>query len=120
MNKLARAVKKWTNLCQTVSSFDHHTCEYRQYCHVEKDAGTEGRISVAKSKSTATNLSSQVRTSSSSEKIPIASNKSPGILIATEEPEKQDEKKFKFRRSVELSSEVEEYIPWRVDGHSKR
>ena len=43
-------------------------------------------ISVAKSKSTATNLSSHVPTSSSSEKIPIAS-KSPAVLIATEKPE---------------------------------
>ena len=42
--------------------------------------------SVAKSKSTATNLSSTVPTSPSSEKSPIAS-KSPGILIAQEKPE---------------------------------
>ena len=41
--------------------------------------------SVAKSKSTATNLSSHVPTSSSSAKSPIAS-KSPGILIATGKP----------------------------------
>ena len=42
--------------------------------------------SVAKSKSTAANLSSHVPTSSSSAKSPIAS-KSPGILIATGKPE---------------------------------
>ena len=42
--------------------------------------------SVAKSKSTAMNLSSHVQTSSSSAKSPIAS-KSPGILIATEQLE---------------------------------
>ena len=45
----------------------------------------EERI-VAKSKSTAINLSSHVPTSSSSTKSPIAS-KSPGILIATGKPE---------------------------------
>ena len=45
----------------------------------------EDRI-VGKSKSTATNLSSHVPTSSSSAKIPIAS-KSPAVLIATEKPE---------------------------------
>ena len=42
--------------------------------------------SVAKSKSTAMNLSSYVPASSSSAKSPIAS-KSPGMLIATEKPE---------------------------------
>ena len=45
----------------------------------------EERI-VAKSKSTATNLSSHVPTSSSSAESPIAP-KSPGILIATGKPE---------------------------------
>ena len=45
----------------------------------------EERI-VAKSKSTAMNLSSRVPTSSSSAKSPIAS-KSPGILVASEKPE---------------------------------
>ena len=41
---------------------------------------------MAKSKSTATNLSSHVPTSSSSAKSPIAS-KGPGILVATEKPQ---------------------------------
>ena len=54
--------------------------------------------SVAKSKSTATNLSSHVLTSSSSVNHPIAS-KSPGILTA---------KKFKTRRSVEFSSGLQD------------
>ena len=55
----------------------------------EKDAGTNRRRNKCgkiESKSTATNLSSHVPTSSSSAKSLIAS-KSPGILIATEKPE---------------------------------
>ena len=51
----------------------------------EEDAGAKRKRSVAKSNSTATNLSSHVPTSSSSAKSLIAS-KSPGILIATEKP----------------------------------
>ena len=73
--------------------------------------------SVAKSKATATNLSSHVPTSCPSAKIPIAS-KSPGMLMATGKPEKQDKKKFEIRRSVEFSSAAARCIPWRVDGHS--
>ena len=55
----------------------------------EKGTGKEGeeRI-VAKSNSTAMNLSSHVPTSSSSAKSPIAS-KSPGLLIATWKPERR-------------------------------
>ena len=37
-NKLARAVTKWTQACDKrlarLISYGHHTCEYRQYCHV--------------------------------------------------------------------------------------
>ena len=38
MNKLARAVTKWTKACDKrlarLISYIHHTCEFRQYCHV--------------------------------------------------------------------------------------
>ena len=34
------------------------------------------------------------------------------------ETRKQDEKKFKIRRSVEFSSATARCIPWRADGHS--
>ena len=73
--------------------------------------------SVAKSKSTAMNLSSHVPTSSSSAKSPIAS-KSSEILIVTGKPENQDEKKFEIRRSVEFSSATASCTPRRDDGHS--
>ena len=56
--------------------------------------------SVAKSKSTATSLSSHVPTSSSSAKSPIASKKKSGDTHSCGETRKQDEKKFKIRRSV--------------------
>ena len=40
MNKLARAVTKWTKACDKrlarLISYIHHTCETRQYCHVVK------------------------------------------------------------------------------------
>ena len=49
---------------------------------------------MAKSKSTATNLSSHVLTSSSSAKSPIAS-KSPGILIAAGKPESKTRRNSK-------------------------
>ena len=39
VNKLARAVTKWTKACDKrlarLISYIHHTCEYRQYCYVE-------------------------------------------------------------------------------------
>ena len=38
VNKLARAVTKWTEACDKclarLISYIHHTCEYRQYCYV--------------------------------------------------------------------------------------
>ena len=38
MNKLARSITIWTKACDKrlnrLVSFFHHTCEYRQYCHV--------------------------------------------------------------------------------------
>ena len=38
VNKLARAVTKWTKACDKrlgrLISHIHHTCEYRQYCFV--------------------------------------------------------------------------------------
>ena len=37
-NKLARSITKWTKACNKrvcrLISYIHHTCEYRQYCHV--------------------------------------------------------------------------------------
>ena len=37
VNKLARAITKWTRACDKrlarLISYTHHTCEYRQYCH---------------------------------------------------------------------------------------
>ena len=40
VNKLARSIKKWTKACDKrlnrLISFIHHTCEYKQYCHVGK------------------------------------------------------------------------------------
>ena len=42
VNKLARAVTKWTRACDKrlarLISYIHHTCEYRQYCHVVNTA----------------------------------------------------------------------------------
>ena len=42
VNKLARAVKKWTKACDKrlfrLISCIHHTCEYRQYCEVGNTA----------------------------------------------------------------------------------
>ena len=38
VNKLARSSTKWTKACDKrlnrLISYIHHTCEYRQYCHV--------------------------------------------------------------------------------------
>ena len=38
VNKLARSITKWTKSCDKrlnrLISYIHHTCEYRQYCHV--------------------------------------------------------------------------------------
>ena len=60
------------------------SCTKTMATRMQEQKGEER--SVAKSKSTATNLSSHVPTSSSSAKSPIAS-KGPGILIATRKPE---------------------------------
>ena len=42
VNKLARSITKWTNACDKglnrLISCIHHTCEYRQYCHVGNTA----------------------------------------------------------------------------------
>ena len=42
MNKLARSITKWTKACDErlnrLISYIHHTCEYRQYCHVGNTA----------------------------------------------------------------------------------
>ena len=42
MNKLARSITKWTKACDKrlsrLISAIHHTCEYRQYCHVSDTA----------------------------------------------------------------------------------
>ena len=41
-NKLARSIKKWTKACDKrlnrLISYIHHTCEYKQYCHVGNTA----------------------------------------------------------------------------------
>ena len=38
VNKFARSITKWTKACDKrlnrLISYIHHTCEYRQYCHV--------------------------------------------------------------------------------------
>ena len=38
VNKFARSITKWTKVCNKrlnrLISYIHHTCEYRQYCHV--------------------------------------------------------------------------------------
>ena len=42
VNKLARSITKWTTACDKrlnrLISYIHHTCEYKQYCHVENTA----------------------------------------------------------------------------------
>ena len=42
VNKLARSITKWTKACDKrlnrLISHIHHTCEYKQYCHVENTA----------------------------------------------------------------------------------
>ena len=42
VNKLARSITKWTNACEKrlnrLMSYIHHTCEYKQYCHVGNTA----------------------------------------------------------------------------------
>ena len=42
VNKLARSITKWTKACDKrlnrLISYIHHTCEYKQYCHVGKTA----------------------------------------------------------------------------------
>ena len=42
VNKLARAITKWTNACDKslnrLISYIHHTCEYKQYCYVGNTA----------------------------------------------------------------------------------
>ena len=42
VNKLARSITKWTKACDNrlnrLISYIHHTCEYRQYCHVGNTA----------------------------------------------------------------------------------
>ena len=45
VNKLARAVTKWTKVCDKrlarLTSFIRQTCEYRQYCYVGNTAKTK-------------------------------------------------------------------------------
>ena len=74
--------------------------------------------SVAKSKSTALNLSSHVPTSSSSAKKSDCVPKVRGDIHSYGETRKQGGKKFEIRRSVEFSKEAERCIPWRVGGQS--
>ena len=42
VNKLARSITKWTKACDKRlnrwTSYIHHTCEYKQYCHVGNTA----------------------------------------------------------------------------------
>ena len=42
VNKLARSITKWTKACDKrlnrLISYIHHTCEYKQFCHVGKTA----------------------------------------------------------------------------------
>ena len=42
VNKLARSITKWTKACDErlnrLISYIHHTCEYKQYCHVGNTA----------------------------------------------------------------------------------
>ena len=42
VNKLARSITKWTQVCDKrlnrLISYIHHTCEYKQFCHVGNTA----------------------------------------------------------------------------------
>ena len=42
VNELARSITKWTKACDKrlnrLISYIHHTCEYKQYCHVGNTA----------------------------------------------------------------------------------
>ena len=42
VNKLARSITKWTKTCDKrlnrLISYNHHTCEYRQHCHMSNTA----------------------------------------------------------------------------------
>ena len=42
VNKLARSITKWTKACDKrlnrLISYIHHTCEYKQYCHIGNTA----------------------------------------------------------------------------------
>ena len=42
VNKLARSITKWTKACDKrlnrLISYIHHTCEYKQYCHMGNTA----------------------------------------------------------------------------------
>ena len=42
VNKLAQSITKWTKACDKrlnrLNSYIHHTCEYKQYCHVDNTA----------------------------------------------------------------------------------
>ena len=42
VNKLARSITKWTKACDKrlslLISYIHHTCDYKQYCHVGNSA----------------------------------------------------------------------------------
>ena len=42
VNKLARSITKWTKACDKrlnrLISYIHHTCEYKEYCHVGNTA----------------------------------------------------------------------------------
>ena len=44
VNKLARSITKWSRACDKrlnrLMSYIHHTCEYKQYCHVGKHCQT--------------------------------------------------------------------------------
>ena len=48
VNKLARAVTKWTKACDKclarLISYIYHTCEYRQYCYVGNSITLQSRI----------------------------------------------------------------------------
>ena len=47
VNKLARSITQWTKACDKrlnrLISYIHHTCEYKQYCHVGNTA-KQGRL----------------------------------------------------------------------------
>ena len=48
VNKLARSITKWTKACDKrlnrLISFFHHTCEYKQYCHVGNNTAKQCRL----------------------------------------------------------------------------